>query len=144
MTTRTVKKNLAGEEDILFGEGSVIQTRNDASYNINKVRTIRPVNTIAELNDLDTEKFTKAALFEDDTVTIYQYVVSSGLWEVRPTTIVDSSVNLESLGATINTIGKHAGKQVFNTTSNKPVYATGEAAADVWVDSTGTTEHTPV
>jgi hypothetical protein len=83
MTTRTIKKNLAGEEDILYGEGSVIQTRNDASYNITKVHTIKPVSSITELNALDTEKFTKAALFETSGVTFYQYSAGSGLWEIK-------------------------------------------------------------
>jgi len=85
MATRTIKKNLAGEEDILFGEGTVIQTRNDASYNITKVRTVKPVNSLAELNALDTAKFTKAALFDSSkgTVTFYQYSEGSGLWEAQ-------------------------------------------------------------
>lgn len=80
MTTRTVKKNLAGENDLLLGEGSVIQTRNDAPYTIEKIRTIRPVNSIAELNALDVDQFVKAALFESDTITLYAYSVGSGLW----------------------------------------------------------------
>jgi len=83
MATRTIKKNLAGEEDILYGEGTVIQTRNDASYNITKVRTVRPVNSLAELNALDTDKFPKAVLFDSGTVTTYAYNTGSGLWEVQ-------------------------------------------------------------
>lgn len=93
MTTRTIKKNLAGEEDILYGEGTVIQTRNDASYNISKVHTIKPVSSLTELNALDTEKFTKAVLFDgtEDTFTAYQYDAGSGLWEIRPITVIIDS-----------------------------------------------------
>lgn len=92
MATRTIKKNLAGEEDILYGEGTAIQTRNDAAYNITKVHTIKPVSSITELNALDTSKFTKAALFADGDVTLYQYEAGSGLWEIRPIYSVTSEI----------------------------------------------------
>jgi hypothetical protein len=100
MTTRTIKKNLAGEEDILYGEGTVIQTRNDASYSITKVHTIKPVSSITELNALDTEKFTKAALFDGtgNTVTFYQYDAGSGLWEIRSSNTVYTEA--EAIAAT--------------------------------------------
>jgi hypothetical protein len=51
---------------------------------------------------------------------------------------------LTSIGSRVNIQGKYEGKMVFNTTSNKPVYAAGSAAGDVWVNATGTTENTPV
>jgi hypothetical protein len=51
---------------------------------------------------------------------------------------------LTDIGSRINIQGKYEGKMVFNTTSNKPVYASGAAAGDVWVNATGATENTPV
>ena len=82
-TQRIVRKNLAGEEDLLLGEGTVVQTRNNADYTITKNRMIRPVNSITELNALDPDKFKKAALYEDSTVTFYAYNAGSGLWEAQ-------------------------------------------------------------
>ena len=55
-----------------------------------------------------------------------------------------SSTNLNSVAAAINTTGKFAGKRVWNTTANRPVWATGATAASVWVYADGTTAHTPV
>lgn len=50
---------------------------------------------------------------------------------------------IEDISSRINTEGKHDGKMIFNTTTNKPVYATGATAGAVWVDATGATAHTP-
>lgn len=55
------------------------------------------------------------------------------------------TTDLEDVTAAINTSDDKAiGWRVFNSTTNKPVYATGSAAADAWVDATGATVHTPV
>lgn len=88
MATRVIKKNLIGEEDLLLGEGQVTQSRNDLDYTITKVRVIRPVNSITELNLLDTDKFVKAALFEGTQVKFYSFNSTSGLWVLQ----LDSSV----------------------------------------------------
>ena len=64
-------------------------------------------------------------------------------WLPVSETATDTTTNIEDISNTVNTVGKFEGKQVFNTTTNKPVYAAGSAAADVWVDATGATAHTP-
>ncbi len=51
---------------------------------------------------------------------------------------------LEDITADINTINKYERKMIFNTSTNKPVWATGSTAGAVWVDATGATAHTPV
>jgi len=52
---------------------------------------------------------------------------------------------LAAVGNAINTAGKYAGKQIFNTTTNKLVVATGASAGATWVNAgTGVVEHTPV
>jgi hypothetical protein len=56
----------------------------------------------------------------------------------------NTTAQLNSLAATVNASGKHAGKRVFNTNLNRPVWATGSTAASVWVYADGTTAHTPV
>jgi len=43
----------------------------------------------------------------------------------------------------INTTGKFAGKQVWDSTNNVPLWAAGSGANDVWIDGTGTTVITP-
>lgn len=62
---------------------------------------------------------------------------------LRPVTTATTAA-LAALGDTINTSGKATGSMVFNTTTSKPVWATGSAAASTWVDATGTVAHTPV
>jgi hypothetical protein len=43
----------------------------------------------------------------------------------------------------INTTGKFAGKQVWDSTNNVPLWAAGSGVNDVWIDGTGTTVITP-
>lgn len=58
---------------------------------------------------------------------------------------VKSTANLEDITNAINTSAdKIEGQQVFNSVTNKPVWAAGNADGDVWVDATGATAHTPV
>jgi hypothetical protein len=57
---------------------------------------------------------------------------------------LSSTGELDDITSDINTFGKYEGKMQFNQTSNKPVYAVGSAAGDVWVDGAGTTINTPV
>lgn len=65
-------------------------------------------------------------------------------WRKAELIVTSTTAALEAVGNAINTTNKYAGKRAFNTTTGKPVYATGAAAADVWVDATGATAHTPI
>lgn len=57
---------------------------------------------------------------------------------------VASSNNLADVDFFINSSGiKREGYCVFNADTNKPVYASGSASTDVWVDATGSTAHSP-
>lgn len=56
----------------------------------------------------------------------------------------DSSNNLSDQTAPVNALGfKREGYMVFNADTNEPVWASGSAATDVWVDATGSTARTP-
>lgn len=44
----------------------------------------------------------------------------------------------------INTTDKYTGKFVWDVTTGAPVWASGSAAGDVWVDSAAVTVYTPV
>jgi len=67
---------------------------------------------------------------------------------LTPTTFqvpTSTTAALADVANAINTgVGKIEGTMVFNTTTNKPVWAVGNADADVWVDATGSTAHSPV
>lgn len=60
MAARIVTKHLAGVEDLLLGSGSVEQERAGDLYPITKLSTVWAANSVAELANLDTQKFTKA------------------------------------------------------------------------------------
>ncbi len=60
-------------------------------------------------------------------------------------TEVTTTAALDAVGNAINTaVGKVDGAMLFNTTTNKPVWAVGNTDGAVWVDATGATAHTPV
>lgn len=60
------------------------------------------------------------------------------------TEITDTQTNLTNVAAAINTTGKYAGKPVWDSTNNRPVWAAGSSAASVWKDGANATVHTPV
>lgn len=62
MVARIVTKHLAGVEDLLLGSGSVEQERAGDLYPITKLSTVWAANSIAELEGVDTQKFTKAVV----------------------------------------------------------------------------------
>lgn len=62
---------------------------------------------------------------------------------VHSNIIVDAA-GLASVSDAINTTGKYIGKQVWDVTNAKPVWAAGANAAGVWVNADGTTAHAPV
>lgn len=79
----SVEKNLLTEEDIAYGEGTVVQVRGGGSYPLKKVRAIVPVNSLDELALLDTTRFTKAVLFTGNVPAFYAFV--SGGWQIDTT-----------------------------------------------------------
>lgn len=70
---RTVTKVLATQQDLLFGEGQVQQTRSGGVYVVDKIRGFYPCNSQAELDALDPEKFPKAALVTDTGVQFFKH-----------------------------------------------------------------------
>jgi len=97
---RTVKKSLIGQEDILYGESSVTQSRAGNNYTINEVRNIYPVNSLAERDALDTAKFTKCTHYKADGTQPIDYEYIGGVWtqltievDVQPATIIEMTSN---------------------------------------------------
>lgn len=71
--TRKITKVLAVEEDINYGEGNAKQLRSGTNYPVNLVRTLRPVNNVTELTELDPERFPKAAMVYDGQISFFQH-----------------------------------------------------------------------
>lgn len=56
---------------------------------------------------------------------------------------VTTTTALVAINDAINTTYKVEGKSVFNSTTGKPVWASGSTAGAVWKDATGAVAHTP-
>jgi len=55
-----------------------------------------------------------------------------------------TTANLTNLGSTVNTVGKYAGKIVYNTDTNVLVVAEGGQPGSIWRNSgTGVPVHSP-
>lgn len=56
----------------------------------------------------------------------------------------ETTTNIEDAAHDVNTnAGKVEGAMIWNSTTNKPVWAVGNTDEAAWVDATGTTVHTP-
>lgn len=65
-----------------------------------------------------------------------------GGYDFEPTILL-TTTNIASAAHAINAAGKYQGKQIFNVTTGKPLWASGPVATDPWKDATATTAHTP-
>lgn len=54
-----------------------------------------------------------------------------------------TTAQLVAIASVVNTVDKHAGKMIFNTTTGAPCWAADATAGGVWKDSAGVTAHTP-
>lgn len=103
MSNRIVNKSLAAQQDLLFGELQVEQKRANGVYTVDGVRLIYPVNSLAELQELDPVQFPKARLYEGDSYT--DYVWSGSAYVEVPSS--DSKANadsIENLTAYVNSL----------------------------------------
>lgn len=57
--------------------------------------------------------------------------------------VTATAADLGAVANAINTTGKFAGKQVWDSTNNVPLWAKGATAGAVWIDGAGTTIITP-
>lgn len=72
---------------------------------------------------------------------------TNGLWsrgDIVQTRQIATQSDLRNITSAVNTTRKGPGKQVWDSTNGKPVFATGGAAGNVWNNADGTTAHTPV
>lgn len=64
----------------------------------------------------------------------------------RPVALVppsNSTADFVNAANALNTTGKSEGKQAWNNTTKRPLWASGSSATSPWVDATGATVHTP-
>ena len=83
-------------------------------------------------------------LTDSGTDLLWQKVTGAGStgWQpVRPP--VDTAANFALATATVNTVGKFAGRQGFDATGGRPVWASGATATAPWKYADGTTAFTP-
>src|SRR5690606_28713347 len=78
MTDRTVYKQLAGLEDLLFGRGTVNQSRGGATYPITKISVPLVVTSVAALVDVDKDQFPTVIVVNGIELTVYENV--AGTW----------------------------------------------------------------
>ena len=57
--------------------------------------------------------------------------------------VTATAADLGAIANAINTTGKYAGKQVWDSTNNVPLWAKGATAGAVWIDGVGATVITP-
>lgn len=124
-------------------------TFNECARDTVFIRTASPSST-----DMAAGRYTFLCPDASATMTEFMseiYSVGLGLYG---STVIDAargfrlrsytSTELNAIANAVNTAQKAAGKQVWNSTANKPVWAIGSTAGSVWVDGAGTTINTPV
>lgn len=73
MGVRNIKKQLAGEEDILLGDGVEQQQRHSGIVNVTKMRVTKVVATIEDMLALDTTKFLTCNVTDPDRGGVFHY-----------------------------------------------------------------------
>jgi hypothetical protein len=136
-------QNVTGSDGIVLASSPTLVTPTlgvaDAT-SINKVAITAPA-TSATLTIADGKTLTAS-----NTLTFTGTDASSVAFGTGGTVqyfVTATAAALVDEANAINTTGKFAGKQVWDSTNNVPLWAAGAGANDVWIDGTGTTVITP-
>lgn len=161
MTSRTINRSLIVHKDLALGTGTVVQERGSNTATEQKIELDFIFRTTDEIRYLDTTRYTRASLHteahyyfdvasvavdDDDYVLAPIPVLSVGRWLKIPEVIRSATTaNLADVTHAVNTMdAKQAGLVMWNVDLVQPVWAAGDAAADLWVDAQGVTKHSPV
>ncbi len=158
MATRNITKLGIVMQDIAQGIGDITQKRNNVDYTVGQQDVRYPVINATDMQDLDVTVFTLARVYDTTCTRFVDYKYDAarsdglasntgpGVWVlIAPPIFVAGTAQLEDISDFINTQDfKQHGTQIFNVNTNKPLWATGNTDAAVWVDATGSTAHTPV
>ena len=142
---RVVRKQLGVEEDLLYGEGEATQIRNGVEHTVNRVRSIRPVFSIAERDNLDTAKFRRCALFDAVTARVTFYSFNQGAWVEAsiPSTAAATTFDNENTVLTSDDV-QAALVEILSRITQFSVSQTGEeGAAELPVGTTAQRPATP-
>lgn len=100
--TRVVKKSKGGVQDLLLGKGKVLQDRAGGTYEIDRLDVPVAVNSLTEMEALDTEYYTRARVYADEvTFDDYIYDSVSAKWDlaVRPLKKLSTTEHKVFIGA---------------------------------------------
>ena len=80
----------------------------------------------------------------DPTVTLVNQGTGSGTgcW-TKQLGYQKTTTEIEDITNDINTSVKYSGLQIWNTTTNRPLWSVGSTDGAVWIDGSGATVHTP-
>ena len=151
--TVTILWSRVGSVEVdISGPGSFTLTSDDSSATFPEtVTTDEGFNTTSNglytvtVTHLGRTIFSKELQLVGDNGVVFNVELSQD--ELFDTLLGDrtsTTTALEDVAAAVNTVGKHAGKLVFNTTTGVLVVADGPAAGDTWSTAAGVATHTPV
>lgn len=136
-------QNVTGSGGIVLATSPTLTTPTlgvAAATSVNKVAITAPA-TSATLTIADGKTLTAS-----NTLTFTGTDASSVAFGTGGTVqyfVTATAAALVDEANAINTTGKFAGKQVWDSTNNVPLWAAGAGANAVWIDGTGTTVITP-
>lgn len=140
---------------ISAGTSPAIAT-NDTSTNT--PAKVRSVNGVTKLLNVDgvfvgaKSSIPTTLAYPDGSIVLNSNSAARGLigwqrsgsaWVEVAAQVSSTTAELTDITSNINTAGKFKGRQVYNLDTNKPVFAAGSSASNVWRDATGATAHTP-
>lgn len=132
MASLVVEKNLITQQDINYGESQVTQSRGGGNYILDQVRSIYPVNSLAELNALDNTKFNKAVLFDSVRNSYTTYINKSSVWTKVYENFVFSYADIATLSIDIGQIFFLA--SYYNNTTTGGDYFIGVSSVGLTAD----------
>jgi len=153
-TVRNITKNGLCMEDISQGVGTEVQTRNETDYTVGLVDVPYAVTSVVAMQALDVTVFSRARVYLN-TSSFADYIYDAtdatgilpdtgpGSWLFVSITAA-TTVQLAAIGDVVNTVNKYAGKQVWDSTVTRPVWAADATAGGLWLYADGTTAVTPV
>ena len=137
-------------------DGSPAISINDTSDNSPKrVRELNGAALTLELEGLQfaTKTITPSGTNFDEGTVVWSRAPALGTaqyWRLTGTdwiqvggVTIKTTTEIEDITNDVNTKGKYEARQIFNTTTNKPLWASGGTAGNSWRDATGSSVHTP-
>jgi len=127
---------VAGQTTRVVLSAAVYNAGSSGSVQITPYDTSAPVLKIAKM------QVYQGPVNNEKTFADMATIVKNGLF--NPGVTRETATNLALASATVNSINKYPGKQVWDTTNNRVVFASGRATTAVWKDGVNSTVYTPV